>query len=261
MNIFKKLFAAFTAAFITVSLAVPCLTASAAEKALTPAVNAPYTLLMGIKADCVNNKEGELWDQEGKNFQTVSADGDYKVGYVIDKNQGSSKNIYTLALDTNMKKDSLPGINITVNSVSLVKGIDGTIVDIPYNAANAVQTVNTNGCYRINILYNYGQTPAKAIDSVMPDFAKGDELTITFNISGLAPAQSTTVSSTTGVSSTNTSGSGSTTFTTTTGTATGGATTGTVAQTADPGVVAIVITGTAAAALAVGAFTLRRKRK
>ncbi|MGN0631322.1 MAG: hypothetical protein ACI4JN_08360 [Ruminococcus sp.] len=269
MKIFRKLFAAFTAAFITAAIAVPCFSASAAEKSLTAANNAPYTVLMGLKSDCVNNQDGELWDQKGSNFQTISADGDYKVSYTIEKNQGSGKNIYTLALDTNMKKDSLPGVAITVNSISLIKASDGTIVSIPYNGASAVQTVNTNGCHRLNILYSYGTTPAKAIDSVMPDFAKGDELAVTFNISGLAPAVSTEFTPDTTTADTSSGGSfgGMTSFTTTvTGASIGGAgntnsSVGTVAQTADPGVVAVVVTGGAAAALALGAFTIRRKKK
>lgn len=271
MKIFRKLFAAFTAAFITAAIAVPCFSASAAEKSLTAANNAPYTVLMGIKSDCVNNQDGELWDQKGSNFQTVSADGDYKVSYAIEKNQGSGKNIYTLALDTNMKKDSLPNVAITVNSISLIKASDGTIISIPYNGASAVQTVNTNGCHRLNILYAYGTTPAKAIDSVMPDFAKGDELAVTFNISGLAPAVSTEFTPETTTSDTSSGGSfgGMTSYTTAvTGASVGGIgnantnnSTGTVAQTADPGVIAVVVTGAAAAALALGAFTVRRKKK
>lgn len=264
MKIFRKLLAAFTAAFVAAVLAVPCFSVSAAEKSLTPANNAPYTVLMGIKADCVNNQDKELWDQSGQNFQTVSADGDYKVSFVIDRNQGSSKNIYTLALDTNMKKDTLPNVVISVNSVSLVKASDGTIVSMPYDATKAVQTTNTNGCHRLNILYSYGTTPAKAIDPEMPDFAKGDELAVTFNISGLAPAQQAGTSDTSASSDTGSGNvTGTTSFTTTVGgyTAGGGTTTGTVSQTADPGVVAIIVTGTAAVALAAGAYTLRRKKK
>lgn len=266
MKTLKKVFAAFTAAFVTAVLAVPGLSAFAAEKSLTPANAAPYTVLMGIKADCVNTQGNELWDQSGTNFQTITTDGDYKVSYVIERDQGSAKNINTLVLDTNMSKTSLPNVVITVNSVSLVKGNDGTIVSMPCDSTKAVQTTNANDCHRLNILYSYGTTPAKAIDPEMPDFAKTDELTVTFNISGLAPAQpggntdTTTVSSNTDPFSTSTTTTtAAVAYTSNAGASVNG--TGTVAQTADFGVAVIVVSGAAAAALAIGAVTLRKKKK
>ncbi len=244
MNIIKRICIAFTAAVSIGVLAASSLTASAAEKSLSPVYSAPYTVLMGINAD------KELWDQKNDNSEAISYDGDYSVSYDF---QTGASSITTLVLDTNIDSASIPDAKITVNSIYIEKS-EGYNVDVPFDASKAIQTKNANGCHRLNILYNFGPDAAKAIATNFPETATMyDKLVIDFSISGVAsaPVTTTTEITTAEVFPATTVGTQVVT----------GTVTNTVSQTADPGVIAIVAAGTAAAALAAAAFTARRKRK
>lgn len=243
MNIIKRICIAFTAAVSIGVLAASSITASAAEKSLSPVYSAPYTVLMGINAD------KELWDQRNDNSEAISYDGDYSVSY--DFITGASS-ITTLVLDTNIDSASIPNAKITVNKIYIEKS-DGYSVEVPFDSTKAIQTKNANGCHRLNILYNFGPDAAKAIDTNLPETATiYDKLAIDFTISGVAEAPITTTSAIT---------TADIFPATTIETVTTGAVTNTVSQTADPGVIAIVVAGTAAAALAAASVTARKKRK
>lgn len=243
MNIIKRICIAFTAAVSIGVLAASSITVSAAEKSLSPVYAAPYTVMMGINAD------KELWDQRNDNAEAISYDGDYSVSYDF---QTGASSITTLVLDTNMDAASMPDAKITVNKIYIQKS-DGYSVEIPFDASKAVQTKNANGCHRLNILYNFGPDAAKAIETSFPETATiYDKLAIDFTISGVADAPITTTAAIT---------TAEVVPATTVETAATGTVTNTVSQTADPGVVAIVVAGTAAAALAAASLTARRKRK
>lgn len=263
MNIFKKLFIAFTVViFMSLFAAASVSAAASDEKALSPAESAPYTILMGIDADKA------LWEQKEENSQEFSSDSEITLSYSF---QTGGSVINKLVLDTNLPASQFPNALININKITLTTASNGTF-DIPYNSSKAVLTQNANKCVRLNILYPFGQPTASAIDTSLPASASiGDSLAISFSISGI----SSSVAGNPVTTTTSTDLPASTTTTTTSFTQANivqsgntinpsysyDTSTGTVSQTADPGIVTIAVTGAAAAALSVGAFTMRKKKK
>lgn len=264
MNIFKKLFIAFTTViFMSLFAAASVSAAASDEKALSPAESAPYIILMGIDADKA------LWEQKEENSQEFSSDSEITLSYSF---QTGGSVINKLVLDTNLPASQFPNALININKITLTTASNGTF-DIPYNSSKAVLTQNANKCVRLNILYPFGQPTASAIDTSLPASASiGDSLAISFSISGISSSVAgnpvtTTTATDLPLSITTTA---TTSFTQADIVQSGNtinpsysydSSTGTVSQTADPGIVTIAVTGAAAAALSVGAFTMRKKKK
>ncbi len=240
MNIIKKICIIFTVMLSITVFSAASITASADEKALSPADTAPYTVMMCINAD------KELWEQKNDNAEAVSFDGDYSVAYDF---QTGASSITALVLDTNIDAASMPGVVITVNRIYIDKS-DGSSAEVPYDASKAVQTKNKNGCHRLNILYSFGTDAAKAIDTNFPEKATMyDKLVIDFTISGIAasPDNAAVTTAADGADTDAVSGTA--------------VETASVSQTADTGVAAIAVTGAAAVSLAAAAVTVKKKRK
>ncbi|MDE6020343.1 MAG: hypothetical protein K2H01_04985 [Ruminococcus sp.] len=265
MNIFKKLFIAFTTViFMSLFAAASVSAAASDEKALSPAESAPYIILMGIDADKA------LWEQKEENSQEFSSDSEITLSYSF---QTGGSVINKLVLDTNLPASQFPNALININKITLTTASNGTF-DIPYNSSKAVLTQNANKCVRLNILYPFGQPTASAIDTSLPASASiGDSLAISFLISGIsssAAGNPVTTTTSADLSEAITTTTTITSFTQADIVQSGNTinssysydtSTGTVSQTADPGIVTIAVTGAAAAALSVGAFTMRKKKK
>lgn len=288
MTNFKKIFAAATAAATVGVLSLASMTASATE---IPAVeNPPYTVYMSVQAGAE-----QAWAPEQGANVSVPGDGTYTLEYTFTL---GSATIEALILDSNINAyafapedtaDPIADSTLTmkVDSINLKKA-DGSTAAITYNGPSegAFRCGDNGTCLRYNVLNQWtAGTKVYDIAAELPGegAGEGDVLSVTFTITGLdngggggeGEGGTTTTTTTT---TTDAGGNGGTTTTTTTkAQSSGGAvnnnnsasttkavsnsTTGTVSQTADAGVVAIVVGAAAAASLAVGAMTIKRKRK
>lgn len=287
MTSFKKIFAAATAAATVGVLSLASMTASATE---IPAVeNPPYTVYMSVQAGAE-----QAWAPEQGANVSVPGDGTYTLEYTFTL---GSATIEALILDSNINAYSFAPeeasdpiaqgtVAMSIDSVVLKK-TDGSPAAITYNGPSngAFRTGDNGSCIRYNVLNNWTNPKVADIAAELPGegAGEGDVLSVTFTITGLdngggggeGEGGTTTTTTTT---TTDAGGNGGTTTTTTTKAQSSGgvvnnnnsvattkvvsnSTTGTVSQTADAGVVAIVVGAAAAASLAVGAMTIKRKRK
>ena len=273
MTSFKKIFAAATAAATVGVLSLASMTASAEE--IPPVENAPYTVYMSVQAGAE-----QAWaPAQGANV-SVPGDGTYTLEYTFTL---GSATIEALILDSNINAYSFAPeeasdpiaqgtVAMSIDSVVLKK-TDGSPAAITYNGPSngAFRTGDNGSCIRYNVLNNWTNPKVADIAAELPGegAGEGDVLSVTFTITGLdngggggegeGGTTTTTTPPTTQAQSSggtvNNNNSASTTK------AVSNSTTGTVSQTADAGVVAIVVGAAAAASLAVGAMTIKRKRK
>lgn len=250
MNIFKKTLITLTAAASMSIFTVVPFSAYAAEKTLTPAENAPYTILMGVNAD------KEVWEQQDENYKTFSADGDFNLCYTF---QTGGSTINELIVETDLKAEQFPNAKITVNRIAVIEQ-SGVATDVPYDASKAVQSVTANGTISLRILTAFSPA-ANAISNSLPiNAVANDTLLVNATVSGISSAPETTTAAIQDNNNIVTTAAGaswgSVEVVTTVNSATG-----TVAQTADPGLTAIAVAGGAAVSLAVVALTMRKKKK
>lgn len=246
MNIFKKTLITLTVVASMSAFAVAPFSAYAAEKILTPAENAPYTILMGINAD------KNVWEQQDQNYKTFSNDGDFDLYYTF---QTGGSSISELILETDLKAEQFPNAKISVNRISIVAS-SGVVTEVQYDASKAIQYVTTNGTITLRILTAFSPA-ANAISNNLPvSAASGDNLLMNVNVSGLSSNADNT-----GTDTLFQDNSNNTVTTVNSTVETVNSTVGTVAQTADPGLTAIAVIGGAAVSLAAVALTIRKKKK
>lgn len=248
MNIFKKTLITLTVAASMSAFTVVPFSAYAAEKILTPAENAPYTILMGINAD------KELWEQKDGNYKTFSEDGDFILYYTF-LTGGSSIN--ELILETDLKAEQFPNAKITIDKITVVDSV-GLSTDVPYDASKAVQSVTSSGTITLRVLTAFSPAAGAISNSLPVSAAAGDNLMVTVSVSGVSSNSGTDTSVPNDSSSIVTTVNSETESTVQNDT---NSITGTVAQTADPGLTAIAVTGVAAVSLAAVALTMRKKKK
>lgn len=306
MNMIKK-FAAVLAATAVASVSVAAISVSAMESA----ESAPYTASLCIQAGADTQwNPGEL----GGTDATITGDGSYTASVIMNNGSASLElllletniNAYAFAPETCSDPIAEGTVKFTIDSVT-VKQVSGSTVTWDYKGPSdgAFRTSDDGKNIRFNIWNTWTKPPVSDFNGAtdekggfLPDggLASGDEVVVSFTVSGLgvegaavddtattttaAPsgdggettttavavtdANGNTVATTTaagnnsGNSSNNTSSGGSSSKG---NTSSGTGSNATTSQTGDFGIAAIVLGAVATAALGVGAYTVTKKRK
>ncbi|MBQ8688072.1 MAG: hypothetical protein IJ512_05940 [Ruminococcus sp.] len=277
MTTFKKIFAAATAAATIGVMSMASLAVSAAPAAVDAP---PYEVVMSIQAGAE-----KAWDTCPI---TVSDNGSYTSEYTFTIGSGtvelllfdSSLNLYSYAPEETADVAKDTSVRMTIDNIKIVR-VDGSEETVAYNGPSdgAFRTGDNGASMRINILNEWQEPNIFDISKEFPNGGvnAGDKIVVDWTITGLTAASTGGEGDTGATTTTTTASEGGNNDTTTTTTKKSGgstnnsnksttkaasnSTTSTVSQTADAGVVAIVVGAAAAASLAVGAMTIKRKRK
>lgn len=276
MNNVKKIFAVMTAAASISVLSMAALTASAEETTVTTTAtttdgNSTETTTTAVSGDTSDSSTTDTTtttapsikfntnliiyagDKEEKGDTVlIDKNGDYTVSYKF----ASADELVSLCLDASFNASEYESVKINVKSVEFGTDDDKSEVKLKKNEV-AFDTTTIAGHSLIMIMSGAvsedQQLGFEDGASITPEADKS--VYVTFTVSGLQETSDTSSTTTTTTTArvysygNNNNNSARTN------------TTSTVAQTADFGVVAIVVTGLAAASAAACAITARRKRK
>lgn len=285
MNNVKRIFAAMTAAASIGVFSFAAVSASAEEPAVTTEVTTETTPVEGstestettttvsdVSSDS-STTEGTTTtapsvkfnsnliiyagDQEQKGDSVlVEKNGDYTVSYKFT----SAEELTSICLDNSFDAAEYANVKITVKSVEFGDDTEKKEIKLKKNEVD-FDTTTIDGHSLIVIM------SGSASDDAQLGFEEGETITpeidksvyVTFSVSGLQEVNNGSSTTSTTVTTTRKySYVGNNGYNNNKGTV---VSTGTVAKTADPGVIAVIVTGAGAAAAAACAMTVRKKRK
>lgn len=198
-------------------------------------------------------------DQEQKSDPVlVEKNGDYTVSYKFT----SAEELTSICLDNSFNAAEYANVKITVKSVEFGDDTEKKEIKLKKNDV-AFDTTTIDGHSLIVImssaLSDDEQLGFEEGESITPEIDKS--VYVTFSVSGLQEVDNgSSTSSTTSTTTKKYSYVGNNGYNNNSSKGTV-VSTGTVAKTADPGVIAVIVTGVGAAAAAACAMTVRKKRK
>lgn len=277
MNTIKKLIAAAAAAVSAGTFSMASVIASAEETTTTTTettVTTEETTTTETTTETTTNTSDTTTDtttsttapssysawlsiggnKQQDNVVSLTANGTYTAKYKFEAADVSSA-ITSLTLESDINSESVSGVKFKVTGIKL--GIDEQSAETVNftNTADDVFGINSESkLYCLNII-NTQQTDVKDLAVDMDKFVPmtDDMLFVTFTVEGIPVTQTSSTTTTytrtisyVGYNNNNSNNNSSTS---------------TVSKTADEGVIAVIVSALAAAALAGGAMTIRRKRK
>lgn len=286
MNNVKRIFAAMTAAASIGVFSFAAVSASAEEPAVTTEVTTETTPVEGstestettttvsdVSSDSSTTEDTTTTvpsvkfnsnliiyagDQEQKGDPVlVEKNGDYTVSYKFT----SAEELTSICLDNSFDAAEYANVKITVKSVEFGDDTEKKEIKLKKNEID----FNTDAIEGHSLIFilnadpNGQQLGFEEGETITPEIDKS--VYVTFSVSGLqevdngSSTSSTTVTTTKKYSYVGNNGYNNNSSKGTV------VSTGTVAKTADPGVIAVIVTGAGAAAAAACAMTVRKKRK
>lgn len=275
MNNVKKIFAVMTAAASISVLSMAALTASAEETTVTTTAtttdgNSTETTTTAVSSDTSDSSTTDTTtttapsikfntnlivyagDKEEKGDTVlIEKNGDYTVSYKF----ASADELESLCLDASFNASEYENVKINVKSVEF--GTDDNKSEVKLKKNEVAFDTTTIAGHSLIVIMSGAAPEDQQLGfedgaSITPEVDKS--VYVTFTVSGLQETSDTSSTTTTTTARVYSYGNNNNNKARTN-------TTSTVAQTADFGVVAIVVTGLAAASAAACAMTARRKRK